>query len=467
MIEYKLKEKELKMKLKNALNWYFHSNYYLATLCFVVSFCWFFDVFLLGALVSLTLGGISLFVSDDVMAVFPPIIAIPYMFKSLYFADYIKYIPFVAVVFALIVVGIIYFLVKKIKFEKVKVQRGKLFYGIVIAYSSMVFAGAFSLYFNWLHLLAMIGIGFMMYAVYWLFVNFGGKNMANAICKIVIMMAMIVILEMWLFYLSHGNIAEAMAGKLVRVGMGEINTAAQYIALAIPCSLYLGLKNEKFDWLLILFAFFLYINIFFTLSRTVILFSTLCLPILFVYAIIKNKNKVKMWASFCCLLIFAIFFVIIFRDKVSHAFSWLFNIGLSGNGRGELWAFCFNIFKENPIFGGGFILPFNYDYGPAASNLILAHNTPLQLLTSLGIVGTLGHMLFYVQKYRTFVEKISQYKFFMLIGIIMVGLFGMFDPTFVNLLMTMIVYAMIANAEKETDEERVALDFKLGGRKNV
>ena len=75
-------------------------------------------------------------------------------------------------------------------------------------------------------------------------------------------------------------------------------------------------------------------------------------------------------------------------------------MGYSGNGRQILWPWCWNKFKENPLFGIGFVS--KDDSVPtlvSTDSIVLAHNSILQYLTSLGIIGTLMMGYFYFKKY--------------------------------------------------------------------
>ena len=85
------------MKIKGYLDKFFNSLAYYALICIVVVLCWQFDVYLVGAGIVFILGGISLFVCDDVIPFFTCLMPVMYMFKSLIIADYAPYLPFILV----------------------------------------------------------------------------------------------------------------------------------------------------------------------------------------------------------------------------------------------------------------------------------------------------------------------------------------------------------------------------------
>ena len=82
--------------------------------------------------------------------------------------------------------------------------------------------------------------------------------------------------------------------------------------------------------------------------------------------------------------------------------------GIDSSGRFDLWRIALERFKEKPIFGMGF----DYDLGGRTelnpSNTQFTpywyHNTWIQALSSLGIVGTLALILFTYRQYECFIR---------------------------------------------------------------
>ena len=96
------------------------------------------------------------------------------------------------------------------------------------------------------------------------------------------------------------------------------------------------------------------------------------------------------------------------------------------NGRDELWPWCVRRFLEYPALGYGFIA--SETVPTVRVNLVLAHNTLLQWLTSTGIIGTSLMVYFYIRKYKAvFSGARSVAKTFIILAVICVELTGMMD----------------------------------------
>ena len=89
------------------------------------------------------------------------------------------------------------------------------------------------------------------------------------------------------------------------------------------------------------------------------------------------------------------------------------------NGREDLWPWCLNMFKQAPLFGNGFIAT---EYPPEVIanklNIILAHNSLVQWLCSLGIIGTGLMGYFYYCKYDVLLKNLTLEKFVYAIAVL-------------------------------------------------
>ena len=397
---------------------------------------------------------------DNVINVFGPVIFIPFFMEDLEVsASWVYYIICISVAF----LGIIYFVIKKICFEKKQVTKGKMFWAWIVSMVAFMLGGIIG-HFNYLAILAIIGTGLLVYFFYFLAVNFT-SGLKERLAYTFIVGGLLIFLEYLILIIRQGgNILDAIVGReFLFIGAEGINTVAIFYCLAIISCFVIGVGN-KFDYLYFLLSVIFEGLLFLTYSRWMILISALVLVPLVVIAIIKSKKKLNfLWVTLG-LLGFVTIMIAIFRDKAISIVTHLFDKNKKGsNGRGDLWPWCIDKFKESPIFGYGFVadepVPGVRDY----SAIILAHNTILQWLTSCGVVGILLMGYFYFVKYRAMFTKINFDRLFTLFAIFMIELSGMLDQAstmdFFIYLVPFIYLAIIEN-EKIVDSKSSEISVK-------
>ena len=122
------------------------------------------------------------------------------------------------------------------------------------------------------------------------------------------------------------------------------------------------------------------------------------------------------------------------------------------NGRLQvLWPWCWGKFHEYPYFGFGFVADEHIPNTYAKYYVVLAHNTPLQWLTSLGVVGSSILVYFYLEKYRLVFRRMTMHKLVYISLLIGLAFAGIFDqaPTmdFFMFLMPFLTIASFENNE--------------------
>ena len=186
-----------------------------------------------------------------------------------------------------------------------------------------------------------------------------------------------------------------------------------------------------------------------TSCRAAILVASLVIVTVFVLFIIQSKRKLNFLYLALALVLCLGIGLIVFRDQVGKLIAMIvekLNSGL--NGRDALWPWCIEMFKKYPVFGFGFVAD-----GPVPSlshdtAVVLAHNTPLQWLTSLGIIGTLMMCYFYFVKYKIVFKGVTFNKCFLIISILAMELIGMFDQTpSMDIFMYILAVVLVASCE--------------------
>ena len=177
--------------------------------------------------------------------------------------------------------------------------------------------------------------------------------------------------------------------------VGDVYRDPNYVMAFIVPALYFNLlkiissKGMKMVFNIAVEAFL--ISTFFTTgSRGPVVSFAVAVVILFLW---KSKMPVQRKLSFVFIAVcfaFALFFV---ANKYlpPQALKRLFNSG--GDSRTKLWTAAFNMFKSNPVLGGGF--------GSASQESLrvvgnYSHNVYLDILCDSGIIGTIMFLLFFM-----------------------------------------------------------------------
>jgi len=148
-------------------------------------------------------------------------------------------------------------------------------------------------------------------------------------------------------------------------------------------------------------------------------------------------------------------FGLFIHEIVEIASSFIGRFLTSGDlGRNEIWTYCWNLFVKNPVFGYGFVSNGPIPSLENANRVIMAHNTLLQYLCSLGIVGTLLMSFFIFKKYQLMFKNYNKNNMFLIVIVIVIALSGITDQgasmdIFVYLITVLILATIELNPKKK------------------
>ncbi|MGN0961216.1 MAG: O-antigen ligase family protein [Christensenellales bacterium] len=401
--------------------------------------------------------GLLLIFCDDVRNICPVVFSVPFFINQIEgFIDYI--ILGVSICFFLI--GVIVFLIRQLAIKKTPVKKGKLFWGFVISLIAYLIGGLWN-YFNLLNFIIIIAMTSASYLIYWLAINFT-HNLKTYLNVLFISIGIILSIQLLISYamVDEPFSSAILAKNVIWIGLQNINVVAIYFILAMISTFHFALKN-KCDYLLTLAGMIFAICTYFTYSRMGTLICFILMLICILYIFVKSQNKL-IFFFIGILGIFILGIVCIFRfESISKLLSHYTNLGLSGNGRNTLWPWCLDKFIHNPIFGVGFTSKDPVPGLISTDSIILAHNSVIQYLTSLGIVGSLLILYYYIKKYQILLTKFNEFKFMNLLHVLAIGLSGITDqcPT-MDIFIICISLVLVANAEKDTEEILKSLDNK-------
>lgn len=338
-------------------------------------------------------------------------------------------------------ISIVYFIIKMLT-KKIPLKKGKMFWAFVISTIAFLMGGIYK-NFNLSAFLITSFFCIICYLIYWISVNFT-KNLKKYLNISFICGAFFICTQIFLKLIANKSITW--------LGLQNKNVACIYLVLGIISCFAMGFKTKK-DWsyflISLLFAFVVYL----TSCRLMVLLALITLITLFIVMFIKSENKKAFLLIIGLGVLTTTIIWIIKPHIINNLIQSLLSRGISLNGRDELWPWCWNKFKEFPIFGIGFYSSEKVPGVTALINIVLAHNTPLQWLTSLGIFGTLLMGYFYFKKYQISFKNFKFKNLFLIISIILIELSGITDQAAtMDIFVYLLSLILISAIEKENDQ---------------
>lgn len=445
------------IKIKNFLE----SNYTLLIISLLIALSWMLDfIYIAVATFMVFQVLIFIFCKDNPKPTTLLILAIPYMITSLY--GTINWILY-AVSLSLFVLYVAFYSIRKIVKEKYQVTKGVFFYPFLLMLLGNALAGVIG-HFEIVPFLITILLTVLSYGIYWFFINFI-KDDKRYFSWVLVFLSVIICLELLYSYskivIETGNFEIMFSlDTKVHVGIGEINSAAVFLISGIISAFYLGL-GQKRDYLYLLLAIVFDIFMFFTKSRICLLVAVIASIIYFVLMVKNSKRKRNLFFVVGAFALILVVFCAIKFDFVKKLLSAFTSLGFGLHGRGELWPWCWQEFLNNKIFGAGFVthdkaaltIPgISTNLGVEGMGIINAHNTILHYLTCTGIVGLILNIPFFIVKYKVLFKKFSQYKFFLIMNIVMIAITSLVDCTqtmsFFNIILIYLILGLAENDNK-------------------
>lgn len=457
-------------KLKTFIN----SNYALAIISVISCFFWLLGVgFVTVVTLSVYVILAFIFCHDDLKALLLPVLSMSLMFSNLTTGFTI-----VLVTVLIVVAVLVGFLIYKIFIQKQCMKKGKLFWAYVLVLIANALAGIIG-HFELRAFIITLGLGLLLYFLYWFALNFI-HDYKKYFAYCLIFLALIVAFQLIVGYARSENLKLAFENKFIRVGSGQINGPALFIVAGIVASYFLATGSSKKGLKVFYFfvALFLDIVLLFTFSRMSLIVGAIA-NVIYLIVLFRQSNRKKLIITvLITILIVAFVLCVVFYRQICNTFHFYISTGL--NGREDLWPWCFNMFKRNPIFGVGFItrdiasatgstLPIA---GNGAYVQIMAHNTILHYLTCTGVVGLILNIPFYIKKYQTVCSNFNSYKLFCLINVLCIEFASLMDTAGTcNLFNMILLYFTLGVAEKNLEEKNQNINNvncdKNNGNKNV
>ena len=423
------------------------------------SICWWFSLSLLAVAVFSGVATLVFLLCNYVNNFFALLFYISFFIKNIYVGNtnWIGYIVCISTAALFLLV----FAIKMIFFDKVEFKKSKFLVAIIVSSVAFLLGGVIG---RFDFLISLIVFAFCIATMLlYLISRYRTFKLEKYLAKLFIIGGLFLTFNI---YIQRIVIAGTIfigkpEGELFFFSSQPLNPASIFIMLAMVGCYRLGV-GKKFDVLYFIYSLFFFLSVVLTSVRTSIAVASILLVVLYVLYVKRSKRKLNfLWVALAVfLLVFA--GVLIFKTQVENLIQMLvakFNSGL--NGRDELWPWCIEKFKDYPIFGYGFVADESVPSLSYGTTVVLAHNTILQWVTSLGIIGTILMLCAYFVKYKICFSGCIKMKIFVILAIVSIELTGMLDQApSMDFFMYMLSIVLVSSCEKN-DSDNVEIASKL------
>ena len=196
-------------------------------------------------------------------------------------------------------------------------------------------------------------------------------------------------------------------------GWGTYNNIGCVTAMCIPAICYFAV-TQKHGWIFTLLAATVMAGVILTQSRGSILFGGIVYVAGMIIVLVKSKSRERLLH---CIVIAVIVIAIaicvfVFREKLQNLFNALLRVKTDDAGRKELFIQAWDYFRKYPVFGVGWGGERWIQNGNNFLLFFMAHNTFLQVLGSLGVVGMIAYLFHRFQTLKMVFRKFSIEKCF-------------------------------------------------------
>ena len=396
---------------------------------------------------------------EDVKNAFALVFYVPFFIQDIgYNLDWQWYLAFIIPA----VLSAICFALKNILIGGKRIRKGGMFYGALVALCAFLLGGIGRFDFKTFYIT--FGLSVAIYFMYFVAVNFT-RDFSSYFKYLLIFGAIVLSTQIIIASIRSAVFMEEESRRIDFYCGANINTVAIYVLLGVVSCFFVGYK-KKTDVACILLATFFSVAILITTCRTVMALNVAAMLTGIIVLFIKSPKKI----NYIVLVVFYAVCVLIalccFKKDI-ESIIYIIETKISGgsSGRSELWPWCIDRFKEYPWFGYGFVSDLvvpgvrNLEY----AHIVMAHNTAIQWLCSLGGIGASMMVYFYLCKYGTILFSSSKDKYYALFLAGTVATTGILDqsPTmdpFVFLIG--IVFVAIVESEENNYTDKFVCSLK-------
>ncbi len=419
-------------------------------------------------MLDLLLLSVALFVCDSIRPVLPVLITFLYRIArahspgdytgSSFIFEGILPKLFLAV-FGVFLISLVLFAVRNRMFKGFGIKNTPMLIPLAMLSVSFLTAGAF--YDGWcINDLGFGALQAVCFAVVFYILYYGLKNEdADELCDyfvyIAALTALLLACQVALLYLTSDIVVSD--GRIhkdhVQFGWGISNTCGSAISVLMPVCVLGAIRSKSWhSYLYFAVSVIAMIATYFTLSRSSILAGSILYAVSLIICCFKGERRNKYKIIIVSLVICSVVGMIIFKDEIDVLFASAVDKGFfNNNGRFELYKRAWENFKAHPIFGIGYF-SFSGFSAITRPNFVpaLAHNTVMEILSAMGIVGILSYAVYRVFSLIPFLTKPTTEKMLLFISCaILVGeslldnFLLWFAPTFSYNIMIVLAFMLL------------------------
>ena len=413
-------ENETIKKISNFL----YSDYYFLFLLMLTTVIWGLGqvtpgpVIVIGISIMLLLIAFVVVIQRDILPVVPLIFFTMFCLASPKLPSYM----WVVAISAVVIVGaalfhFIYYRIEEFKF-------GKLFFPNIL-FAITILLGGIGSKLPAKYSANLMGIVLIVIAplfVYSIVLNDSDKvqPLLEYIAKTVMYFGLTMVLHLAIYYIFKPESLLALS-NVPHLGYGISNTVATYFLITFPICFYLYTKKTgKTAYLYLGAAVVQFASIILTTSRGATIFGIIefiVTVVVTIFAVDKKKRKEYLIFTLIMLVACGLLFGVLYK-KIVGFIHYMFSDGMNDSGRFELYREALACFFEYPIFGVGLgylgkdTIVFN------TLGIYMFHNTILQYIACLGILGLLAFAYLYFARLEILFEKWNTYSLYIMMAFI-------------------------------------------------
>ncbi|MDE6276256.1 MAG: O-antigen ligase family protein [Clostridia bacterium] len=391
-------------KYQSFVSKFVYTDFYLALVSIVVFVGWITKCAPLGITGLVVLSCLALLGSDDILPLTINIFSGVLLIYSDKFSDYTYLWP-LAIPFGMC---FIFFLIKN---RGRKFKLGKMFFPLVaVAYALLLGGVGSTIKQDFMRVLPdffMLGVG--VPAVYLLYSNYLKRDDERDIplyfSKSLMYLGLIICFQLITVIAQSKVPVHDWQSAVWEVGWADRNDVATYLIFTAGMTMYLSTRYRQ-GWIHLALGIFQYVCLVLTFSRGGIIFGIISGVAALIFTIIKAPNKRLHFFYIGIVVLGMLIIYLCLMKDINTMLSALLSRGFGTSGRSNLYKEAWELFKSHPLFGvgKGYYGPFTHT---SAIGVYWFHSTFFQIIASMGAMGIIAYVYFYVTRLKILFKNIK------------------------------------------------------------
>lgn len=395
-------DKTLKSKLNNIRDKILYNPLYIILIGFITFITWYFQKSAIGISVLLLISAVVILLTRDILPVMPNLLFCIYCVCS---EDIMRskrdWITMSVAVVILVIAIIAHMCIYHIKFKKLSLAVPLSLVSISLFLGGI---GTISPK-DYMHgMVYILTLGVLMLFLYTFISLYLAPpehiDSRRYLCHTLTVLGILVLAQAAVAIIQvHPTSISDIMRQLLYVGWGNRNSIGITILICMSASFYLAFTDKKFAIVHYILPFIFYVLLVVMFARAALMAGTILLAVMIVYSYIKGKNRSALTYTICIFAILIATYVLLRSKEVLQIIDKGINLLLHGGStnRDNIYREGIQLFFQHPIFGVGIGYVGNI-YDMPTFGMYWFHNTLLQEMASLGVVGVIAYSIYYIQR---------------------------------------------------------------------